>query len=72
MRKPRSLRCKPRRGSYAGISETSYEHSVYIGGDYYGDSAQIHLFKDEVRRLGEWLIKAADYLEEKPAAERKE
>lgn len=64
MRKPRPLKRIPRRGVYAGCCETSSEHQFYIGGDYYGDSAQIHLFADEARKLGEWLIKAADYLEQ--------
>jgi hypothetical protein len=49
---------------YAGIGETSFEPQIYVGGDYYSDSAQIHLFADEARKLGEWLIKAADYLEQ--------
>ncbi len=69
MRKPKPLTSKTHRGSYAGIRETSYEHQVYIGGDYYGDAAQIHLFADEVERLGKWLLKAAEYLKTKQSRE---
>jgi hypothetical protein len=55
------------RGSYAGISkaETKFDHSIYIGGDYYESSAQIHLFPDEAERLGKWLLKAAKYFEQR-------
>lgn len=71
MRKPRNLKSIPQRGLYAGIGETLCGHEIYIGGDYYGDSAQVHLFTDEARRLGEWLLKAADYLEAKRCLKRK-
>lgn len=70
VQKPRALKKLPRRGLYAGIGETSHEHQIYIGGDYYGDSAQIHLFDDEAERLGRWLIQAAAYLRRARLARR--
>lgn len=51
--------------TYAG-----FEGFCYIGGEYYTDTAQIHI-KDEkdVRRLATYLTKLADWLEQKKAAE---
>lgn len=65
MRKPKYLRPMPERGTSAGIEKTIYGHIVFIGGDYYGDHAQIHLFADEAERLGKWLLKAAEYFKAK-------
>lgn len=56
----KQLKRKPDRGLYAGVDGTAVERPVYIGGDYYQDSAQIHLRWDEAERLASWLTQAVD------------
>lgn len=61
-RKPKNLE-QLKMQVYAGIDPTDKNTLVYIGGPYYGDSAQIHVPAREVRRLAEYLLRAAEYLE---------
>lgn len=64
-RKPRPILGAPGDHLYAGIEPTYLGHPIYIGGDYYDSTAQIHLQAHEAERLGKWLIKAAEYLKQK-------
>lgn len=56
---------------YAGFDERPADvFVVYIGGQYYQSSAQIHLTEKDVLRLAPWLAKAAAYLKSRSRGAR--
>lgn len=63
MRKPKLLNTTRKSDVYAGIVNKT--NPVYVGVVYFEYSAHINLSKYDVRRLGQWLINVADYLDSK-------
>lgn len=49
----------------ASIGQPNSEFKLVLTGDYYDNSAQIHVNPKEARKLAAWLNAAADYLEYK-------
>lgn len=67
MRKPKGLNFNGNVGGlnvYAGLydEDDCDGRSVYIGGDYYCDTAQIHLNRADVIALSAWLNKVTAWM----------
>jgi len=53
---------------YAGLYDEDDRdgRAVYVGGDYYSDTAQIHLNRQEVLQLSKWLNEVVRWMNRAP------